>query len=138
VPLDVALGARSPSEIVSVAVALSQGPAAADARPEQDEEDGLAAPEGGKEAEEEPAEETQAAGSRDVRTFFPPVFEKVLPELGVGAPGSVARNLPGAGTLHTYIQVLLHVVHYVSLPHLNLLHGGCSRVGVLAAVSNSA
>lgn len=97
-------------KVASVTVSLLGSPTAADARPEQEEEDGFAAPEGGKEPEEESTHDPQAAGPRGVGSVFPPIFQEVLPELGVGAPGSVARHLPRSRTLPAHVQVLHHVV----------------------------
>ena len=110
-------------EILSVAIALLRSSAAANAGPEEEEEDGLAAPHGSKEAEQHPTYEPQAAGSWRVRAILPSVhLEKVVPELRVGVPRSIACDFPSTSTLHAHIQVVLHVIHYSSRFHLNCLH----------------
>ena len=116
------LGATPHSKVVSVTVSLLGSPTAADARPEQEEEDCLAAPEWGKEPEQESTHDSQTAGSRGVGTVLPTVLQEVFPELGVGAPGSVAGHLPGPRALSAYVQVFHHIVGYRPPLHLHHLH----------------
>ena len=69
------------SEVVLVTVAFLHGSPAAYARPTEEEENGFAAPEGSKKAEQQPTHETQAAGLWGIRAVVPPILQEIVPEL---------------------------------------------------------
>ena len=106
------------SEVGLVTLSLLSGPPEANAWPAEETEHSLAAPQRSQDTEQHSTHKPQTACFSRVLPLIPTILQKVIPELGVWPPGTIARHFPCVCTLRADLQILFHVIHQISLPHL--------------------